>query len=163
MGPLANITEDGFGPAAFHSYPSTLEIDGYAGDYGSGFYGYAVNATTYIYQHPDFGWIAFSGNIKEEGEWVRTEITTAGKNRLFIAPLSLGLETVSGQIKQVDYNPGTEEIILHLEGRILLDLTFPDNLKINLPTGISKNERGYYVISSTKGKETSLNLKIERN
>lgn len=163
MGPLANITEDGFGPAAFHSYPSTLEIDGYAGDYGSGFYGYAVNASTYIYQHPEFGWIAFSGNIMEEGEWVRTEITTAGKNRLYIAPLSLGLETVSGQIKQVDYNPGTEEIILHLEGRILLDMTFPDNLKINLPTGISKNERGYYVISSTKGKETSLNLKIERN
>lgn len=37
MGALANVTQEGFGPAAFHSYPSTLEIDGITGDYGSGF------------------------------------------------------------------------------------------------------------------------------
>src|SRR5690606_31395101 len=56
MGALANVTEDGFGPAAFHSYPSTLANDGITGDYGCGFYGYAVNSGTYIHRHPEFGW-----------------------------------------------------------------------------------------------------------
>src|SRR5690606_33791835 len=41
MGALANVTQDGFAPGAFHSYPSTLANDGISGDYGSGFYGYA--------------------------------------------------------------------------------------------------------------------------
>ena len=162
MGPLANITEDGFGPAAFHSYPSTLEIDGYAGDYGSGFYGYAVNASTYICQHPEFGWIAFSGNITQEGEWIRTEITTTGKNRLFIAPLALGLEAVSGKINQVDINPDCGLIVLQLEGKTLLDLSFPDDQMIDLPVGIVKNERGYFEITPEKGETTSIAFKIRR-
>lgn len=68
LGALANVTEDGFGPAAFHSYPSTLANDGISGDYGTGFYGYAVNAGTYIFNHPEFGWLAFSGNLKQSKE-----------------------------------------------------------------------------------------------
>jgi len=160
MGPLANITEDGFGPAAFHSFPSTLEIDGYAGDYGSGFYGYAVNAATFIHHHPWFGWTAFSGNIAQEGEWIRTEITTAGKNRLFIAPESLNMETVAGRMKQVDYNPHTGEVILLLEGETLLDITLPDAKRMILPPGITKNERGYYEVVPSRGKTTSLSMKI---
>lgn len=160
MGPLANITEDGFGPAAFHSFPSTLQIDGYAGDYGSGFYGYAVNAATFIFHHCEFGWTAFSGNIAEEGEWLRTEITTAGKNRLFIAPASLNIETVTGRMKQVDYNPHTGEVILTLEGETLLDITLPDAKRMILPPGITKNERGYYKVRPSKGKTTSLSMKI---
>ncbi len=162
MGPLANITEDGFAPAAFHSYPSTLDIDGYAGDYGSGFYGYAVNASTYVYHHPEFGWIAFSGNLREEGEWIRTEITTAAKNRVYVAPASLGLETVSGKIKQVDYHPDCGLLILLLEGKTLLDLSFPDDQMIDLPAGIVKNERGYYEITPENGETTSLALKIRK-
>ena len=161
MGPLANITEDGFGPAAFHSFPSTLEIDGYAGDYGSGFYGYAVNAATFIYHHHEFGWTAFSGNIAEEGEWIRTEITTAGKNRLFIAPEALNIETVAGRMKQVDYNPTSGEVTLLLEGETLLDITLPENKKMILPPGITQNDRGCYVITMAGEKQYSLRMKIE--
>ncbi len=53
LGSISNITEDGFGPAAFHSFPSTLKIDGLSGDYGSGFFGYAVNSATYITKDTD--------------------------------------------------------------------------------------------------------------
>jgi DUF1680 family protein len=162
MGPLANVTEDGFGPAAFHSYPSTLDIDGYAGDYGSGFYGYAVNAGTYIYNHPEFGWVAFSGNIEKQGEWIKTEITTAGRNRVFIASESLHLTTVAGQMEQIDYNPVTKEVVITFDGNALLDLTVPDDREIVLPKEITKEERGYYVIKSTKGKENTLRFKIEK-
>lgn len=160
MGPLANITEDGFGPAAFHSYPSTLEIDGYASDYGSGFYGYAVNAATYIYHHPEFGWVAFSGNLVQEGEWIRTEITTAGKKRVFIAPAELYLETASGKIKKVEYNSVTGEVILEFEGDVMLNISIPDSRRMILPGGVIRNERGYYQISTQKERTTTLSLKI---
>ncbi|WP_044060238.1 DUF5695 domain-containing protein [Proteiniphilum acetatigenes] len=161
MGPLANVTEDGFGPAAFHSYPSTLAIDGYAGDYGSGFYGYAVSSGTYISHHPEFGWVAFSGNIEKDGEWIRTEITTAGKNRVFIAPESLHLTTVSGQMQQVDYNPKTRETIIEFNGDALLEVKVPEDKEIMLPTGIIKNTRGYYEVKSQKGKRNILSIEIK--
>ena len=150
MGPLANITQEGFAPAAFHSYPSTLEIDGYVCDYGSGFYGYAVNSTAYIYNHSEFGWLAFSGNIVEEGDWINTEITTAGKNRVFIAPESLKIETVSGQIQHLAYNPKTREVRVDFEGDLLFSVILTNNRSIKFE-GINLNkERGYYKIKSGK-------------
>ncbi len=163
MGPLANITQDGFAPAAFHSYPSTLEIDGYAGDYGSGFYGYAVNSSTYVYHHPEFGWIAFSGNIIEEDDWIKTEITTAGKNRIFIAPESLKIKTVSGQINQVNYNPVAREVRIVFEGDAQFDITVPGNHKILTSVENTKNEKGYYEMKSKKGKDSIFCFKIEEN
>lgn len=161
MGPLANITEEGFAPAAFHSYPSTLEIDGYTCDYGSGFYGYAVNSSTYIYHHSEFDWVAFSGNISKEGEWVYTEVTTAGKNRVFLAPESLKLKTISGKIKEVGYNPTTREVLVVLEGDSLLDIEIPEQVNVELPLNIKTDERGYHVIRPAKGKEYTLHLKIK--
>lgn len=161
MGPLANITEEGFAPAAFHSYPSTLEIDGYACDYGSGFYGYAVNSSTYIYHHPEFDWVAFSGNISKEGEWVYTEVTTAGKNKIFLAPESLKLKTISGKIKKVGYNPTTREVMVVLEGNSLLDIEIPEHVNVELPLNIKTDERGYHVIEPTKGKEYSLSIRLQ--
>ncbi len=110
LGALANITQDGFGPAAFHSYPSTLANDGMAGDYGSGFYGYAVNSATFITQHPEFGWLAFSGNLSKKGNWVNTTVTTAGKSRVFIAPAGVWLQLEAGMFDQVAYNTKTGEI-----------------------------------------------------
>ncbi|RZL15000.1 MAG: hypothetical protein EOO89_15205, partial [Pedobacter sp.] len=56
LGSVANITEDGFGPAAFHAWPSTLKIDALSGDYGSNFYGYAVNTSTYLVNDNTYGW-----------------------------------------------------------------------------------------------------------
>jgi len=163
MGPLANITEDGFGPAAFHSYPSTLDIDGYAGDYGSGFYGYAVNSATYICNHPEFGWVAFSGNIEKDGDVVSTEITTAGKNRIFVAPESLGLTTVAGKIQRVDYNPETKEFLVEFNGDALLGISTPEDREVVLPGGMIKNERGYYEVKTQKGKKNILSFRMKES
>lgn len=161
MGPLANVTQEGFAPAAFHSYPSTLDIDGYVCDYGSGFYGYAVNSSTYIYHHPEFDWVAFSGNIRKEGDWVYTEVTTAGKNRVFLAPESLMLKSVDGKIKQVGYNPTTREVELLLEGNTLLDIEVSEDRQVLFPSEIVTDERGYRVIKPAKRKDYTLRLTIE--
>lgn len=56
MGALMNIDREGFASAAFHSFPSTLKWDAYSGDYGPNFFGHALNAATYVVNHPEFDW-----------------------------------------------------------------------------------------------------------
>lgn len=114
MGSISNITQDGFGPAAFHSFPSTLQIDGISGDYGSGFYGYAVNSAAYLTHHKDLGWLAFGGNLIQKDKIVTLELTTAAKSRIFIQPKKLWLTLDAGKFKAVSYHPDTEEVVLTL-------------------------------------------------
>ena len=110
MGSISNITEDGFAPCAFHSFPSTLKNDGYSGDYGSGFFGYAVNTGTYIINQKDFGWLAFGGNLSEKDHWVNVNITVAARSRIYIAPVGLWLTLDAGRFKSVAYNEITKQI-----------------------------------------------------
>ncbi len=155
MGALANVTEDGFGPAAFHSYPSTLANDGITGDYGSGFYGYAVNSGTYITVHPEFGPVAFSGNIKKEGDWLKTEITSAGKSRVFVAPKKTWVDLAAGTIDEVNYNTKTGEVeLIFGQGTEHTPVAFftvstPDKFDIDT----DKDERGFYKVELGKDKK----------
>ena len=114
LGGISNITEDGFGPAAFHSFPSTLRIDYLSGDFGSGFYGYAVNSATYLTKDVDLGWLAFGGNIKEEQNIVTVEITTAAKSKVFIQPTNIWLTLDAGTFKEIKYNIETNELAISL-------------------------------------------------
>lgn len=150
MGALANITKDGFGPAAFHSYPTTLAIDGYAGDYGCGFYGYAVNSGTYITKHPEFGWVAFSGILTQKGRWVTTKVTTASQARIFIAPIGLWITTDAGRIEEVAYNEKTGEVRItlaeadaHTSSAYLRLATTSDHAKYFL-AGYETDQHGRY-------------------
>ena len=115
LGGISNITQDGFGPAAFHSYPSTLEIDGISGDYGSGFYGYAVNSSSYLVEDGELGWLAFGGNLTQKGELVRMELTTAASSRLYLAPKKLWITLDAGSIAEVSYNIKTGEVVLVMD------------------------------------------------
>lgn len=117
MGAIANITEDGFGPSAFHSYPSTLANDALSGDYGSGFFGYAINTSSYLVRHEDFGWLSFGGNIKEEKDWVVLKPTTAAKSKIFIASAKLWLSLDAGQFSEVAYNVNTKAIRIKLAAK----------------------------------------------
>jgi len=45
-------------------FPDTLAFDPLSGDNGPNFFGHAWNTATYIVDHPEFGWLAFRGNIK---------------------------------------------------------------------------------------------------
>lgn len=114
LGGIANVTADGFGPCAFHSFPSTLRNDALSGDYGSGFFGYAVNSSSYLVQDSLYGWLGFGGNVLKEKEWVTLTLTTAAKNKVYLAPVKLWLTLDAGQIKKVAYNPDTKAIQLTL-------------------------------------------------
>ena len=156
LGGISNITEDGFGPAAFHSYPTELRIDYLSGDYGSGFYGYAVNTATYVTEDKDLGWMAFGANVTEKGNEITIELTTAAKSKLYIAPKKLWLTLEAGQFNSATYNKETEELTLTLAPK---DHFTPNaylrvNEEVNLPFA---KVRGAYEIPLQK-KELTISL-----
>ncbi|MFT6995163.1 MAG: hypothetical protein ACI9AV_001974 [Sediminicola sp.] len=153
LGGISNITQDGFGPAAFHSFPSTLKIDGISGDYGSGFYGYAVNSATYITQDKDLGWLAFGGNLSLKNEVIEVDITTAAKSKIYLAPKKLWLTLDAGTFKKVAYNLKTGEVSITLNGKTAYTPNAylrSDNI-IDLPY---KKVRGAYEIGLDKKEKT---------
>jgi hypothetical protein len=114
LGSISNITQEGFAPAAFHAYPSTLKNDGLSGDFGSGFFGYAVNTSTYILNHKEFGWLSFGGNLSKSGSWIKVKITTAAQSAVFIAPAGLWITLDAGKIREIAYNVNNGKIRLSL-------------------------------------------------
>ncbi len=153
MGAISNITQDGFAPCAFHSFPQTLKNDGISGDYGTGFYGYAVNTSTYLVKHDEFGWLAFGGNVTEKNDDVTVELTTAAKSKVYVAPLKLWLTLDAGKFRSVTYNQFTQKVSIELQEvnaytpnaylriKKFGETGFDANLK-----EIEKNTRGQYVI-----------------
>jgi hypothetical protein len=112
MGAIANITQDGFAPSAFHAYPSTLAIDGYSGDYGANFFGHAVNTGTYIVRDPEFGWLAFGGNLVVDGASVRVRPLDAARGRVYVAPLGLWMTLDAGEVELVEVSGDTVRVTL---------------------------------------------------
>ncbi len=114
MGALTNIDEEGFASAAFHSFPDTLKWDAYTGDYGPNFFGHAMNTATYIVQHPQFSWIAFGGNVKLGGDWVRVQVLDSFRQRVYIAPKGLWLTLDAGTFETVAINVKTGAVRVSL-------------------------------------------------
>jgi hypothetical protein len=156
LGAISNMTQDGFAPCAFHSFPQTLANDGISGDYGCGFLGYAINTSTYLVHHDNFGWLSFGGNCIENGDWVRTELTTAAKNRVYIAPVGLWLTLDAGQFQSVSFNVKSKEVKMEFEKS---DSFTPEAYLHVLTTGkeitskkydtgfLVKNDRGTFTIT----------------
>lgn len=115
MGAISNITQDGFGPSGFHSYPSTLRIDYLSGDYGSGFYGHAVNTGSYLINHPEFGWQAFGGNVESEENLITLKPLDSSRQRVYLAPVGLWLTLDAGTFESVSINPKTNEISIQFD------------------------------------------------
>jgi hypothetical protein len=110
MGGLSNIDQEGFAATAFHSFPQNMRWDTYTGDYGPNFFGVAVNAGTYVVNHPEFGWQAFGGNTTVEGEWIRVQPLDAFRQRVYIGPLGLWLTLDSGMFDALEINSRTHAV-----------------------------------------------------
>ncbi|UTN03185.1 DUF5695 domain-containing protein [Flavobacterium bizetiae] len=156
LGGISNITEDGFGPSAFHSYPETLRIDYLSGDYGSGFFGYAVNTATFITNEKDLGWLAFGGNLKEKGDEVEVAITTAAKSKVFIGAKKIWLTLDAGTFQKVSYNTKTGAITITLDPKTAYtpDAYLRIDQNVKLPY---EKVRGAYKIA-LKTKAIQINL-----
>lgn len=106
MGALTDIDRDGFASAAFHAFPDMLKLDPYSGDYGPNFFGYAWNTATYVVNSPQFGWIAFGGNLKSDDGGVKVMPLDAYRSRVYLAPLGLWLTLDAGRFESVEIVKG---------------------------------------------------------
>ena len=119
MGALTNIDREGFASVAFHSFPSTLKWDPYSGDYGPNFFGHALNAGTYLINHPEFGWQAFGGNVKQKGDWINVTPLDSLRMRVYLAPRGLWLTLDAGRFETVELNTKTGAVRLGLASATL--------------------------------------------
>ncbi len=165
MGALANITPEGFGPAAFHAYPSTLRIDHLSGDYGSGFFGYAVNSSSYLFNHNEYGWVSFGGNIRKEKGKISLLPATAARSRVFITPARLWLTLDAGRFEEVTFDEKSGDVIIKLDQAN--DYTTEARLRVEQPSDTApapvyslpariKTERGAALIDLGKTREITL-------
>jgi len=106
MGALTDIDQDGFGAVAFHSFPDMLRFDGISGDYGPNFFGHAWDTATYVVNDPEFGWLAFGGNLQVEGNTIRVTPLDSFRNRIYLAPLGSWLTLDSGKFASVEIRNG---------------------------------------------------------
>ena len=115
MGPLTNIDQEGFASAAFHSFPDMLAFDPYSGDYGPNFFGHAFNTATYIANSPDFGWLAFGGNLSQARQSIRVTPLDSFRMRIYVAPYGLWLTLDAGKFQEISFDPRRQEVHLLLD------------------------------------------------
>jgi hypothetical protein len=144
LGMITNIHQDGFGSAAFHSFPDTMRFDAYSGDYGTGFFGHAFATASYLLEHPEFGWVAFGGRVSESGAVVSLVPKDSFRTRVFVAPAGLWLTLDAGQFQRVDYDQGTGAVALLLAPAN----AFTPRAWLNLETTVH-GQQAYQPVSGT--------------
>ncbi|GFE90105.1 hypothetical protein GCM10011488_50590 [Steroidobacter agaridevorans] len=163
MGTLTNIDQEGFGSAAFHSNPDLLRFDGYNGDYGSAFYGYAYGIGSYLARHPVFGNVGFGGSTQERGSIVSFVPRDGFRTRVFLAEAGLWLTLDAGKFARLDYDRNSGNVSVYLDSAD--EFTSKAQLRIEStrsgagyrPSTTLNKHRGRYVISLGKS-ETSVQL-----
>jgi len=155
MGALTNIDQDGFASCAFHAFPDTLKFDPYTGDYGPNFFGHALNTATYIVDHPEFGWVAFGGNLAAENGMVKVKPLDSFRNRIYLAPVGLWLTLDAGQFSDLEFDSHTKKLRVGLAPRsdgtakALLRVeqpARPDSSREYALTKALPSERGAYAV-----------------
>lgn len=114
MGAISGIDQEGFGSAAFHSYPDKMAFDPYTGDYGPNFFGHAWNTATYLTKDAEFGWQAFGGNLSVAGKTVTLVPLDSFRQRVYLAPRGLWLTLDSGQFERVTLDEATGKVEVRL-------------------------------------------------
>lgn len=155
MGTLTDIDEEGFLAPAFHAFPDLLKPDGISGDDGPSLFGHAWNTATYVVHHPEFGWVAFGGNIRVEGESVKAKPLDSFRMRVYLASPGLWLTLDAGQFKALEVNARTGAIRLALApatqylhaARLRIEQPGKvDGAKSYHPAKPWKQERGAYLV-----------------
>lgn len=155
MGAITNIDQEGFASAAFHAFPDRLDWDPLSGDYGPNFFGHEENTAAYLVKHPEFGWVAFGGNVSASGDRVKLTPLDSARTRVYIAPAGLWLTLDAGTFSGVEYNARTREVRVELAAadpftpmarlRVEQPASEPRMQKYSLPKEF-KNERDAYSI-----------------
>ena len=114
MGALTDIDPDGFMAPAFHAFPDMLRWDPLSGDNGPNFFGHAWNTATYVIHHPEFGWLAFGGNLTSDGSTIRVRTLDSSRQRIYVAPAGLWLTLDAGSFDEVEFDSKSGTVRLEL-------------------------------------------------
>ncbi len=155
MGGITNIDQQGFGSAAFHSWPDMMKWDVLTGDYGMGFYGHAIASATYAVKDKELGWLGFGGKITDDTGTIHIVPQDGARRRLFIAPAGLWITLEAGRIASADYDAASGNVVLTLDpadaatakARLLFETTTKDGKPYAFSGGTS--DRGGYAIPLT--------------
>lgn len=153
MGGITNVDQQGFGSAAFHSWPDMMKWDAISGDYGMGFYGHAIASATYAVKDKDLGWLGFGGKVTNEAGKIHIVPQDGARRRLFIAPAGLWITLEAGRIASADYDAASGQVVLTLDpahattakARLLFETTTKDGKPYAIDGGAA--DRGGYAIS----------------
>ena len=160
MGTISDIDQEGFLAPAFHAFPDLLRPDALSGDDGPNLFGHAWNTATYIVHHPEFGWVAFGGNIGVQGDLVKVKPVDSFRMRVYVASAGIWLTLDAGQFEDIEINSRTGAIRVGLSPAT--EFLSAARLRIEQPSknkgaaGYAplkslKQERGAYVIPIGKG------------
>jgi hypothetical protein len=155
MGALTDIDQDGFASAAFHAFPDMLKLDPISGDFGPNLFGHAWNTATYVVHHPEFGWIAFGGNVKVKDKIITLIPRDSARQRIFVAPVGLWITLDAGTFESLVFDSRRNTISVELSGAT--EFTPEARLRVDQPPGTGsvgtyspksslKLERGAYVV-----------------
>lgn len=159
MGPLTDINEEGYAGTAWHGFPDLLKVDGITGDYGPNFFGHAWDTAAYVVKHPEFGWLAFGGDIKAHGDTVEVTPLDSFRKRVYLAPVGLWLTLDAGQFEKVEFDSKTGTVRV---GLAAADQYTPQAfLRVEQPAKLTavgdykpveslQSERGDYVVPLKK-------------
>jgi hypothetical protein len=160
MGTLTDIDSEGFLSAAFDAFPDMLRWDPLSGDNGPNFFGHAWNTATYVIDHPEFGWLAFGGDLSTTGDTVRVTPLDSFSSCLYLAPLGLWITLDAGRIVGVEFNSSTGVVKIGLAAAN--ENTPVAVLRIEQPAPHSrtgsyhlvesfKSERGAFIVPLSRG------------
>src|SRR6266699_1650544 len=160
MGALTDIDREGFLAPAFHSFPDMLRVDPLSGDNGPNFFGHAFNAATYVVHHPEFGWVAFGGNLRVEGNTIKVTPLDSFRTRVYVASAGLWLTLEAGKFESVEVNSKNGAVRVGLSAST--QFTAAAHLRIEQPAKLQgvgiyhpaktmKIERDAYVVPLEKG------------
>ena len=160
MGTISDIDQEGFFAPAFHAFPDMLKRDGISGDDGPNLFGHAWNTATYIVHHPEFGWIAFGGNARSNGDTVQVAPLDSFRMRVYVASAGLWLTLDAGQFQQIDVNARTGAVRVGLSAAT--EFVHTARLRVGQPAKLGGSgsyqltksvpmERGAYLIPLGKG------------
>lgn len=152
MGGITNIDQQGFGSAAFHSWPDMMKWDAITGDYGMGFYGHAITAGSYLVNDAKLGWLGFGGDVTQAGGRIAITPRDGARRRLFIAPAGLWITLEAGRIQRASYDTRSRVVTLVLDpasstqpqARLLFETTTP-KARAYTPSAGTPDRGGYAI------------------
>lgn len=160
MGTISDIDQEGFLAPAFHAFPDLLKPDSLSGDDGPNLFGHAWNTATYIVHHPEFGWLAFGGNLRVDGDIVKVTPLDSFRMRVYVASWGAWLTLDAGRFEQTEVNARTGVIrvglspatdFLHLSRLRIEQPATIGGTSSYRPTKFAAQERGAYVIPLSNG------------